>query len=300
MRKGILLSGGAGTRLYPVTVPTSKQLLPVYDKPMVYYPLSTLMLAGIREILVITTPRDAASYESLLGDGSQWGLELEYAVQPEPRGIAEAFLIGESFIDGDPVALILGDNIFYAQGLASRLAGIAGRDGGATVFGYSVSDPSRYGVIGFDRSGTVTSIEEKPQRPASDYAVTGLYFYDSQVVSIARNLAPSGRGELEITDVNRAYLERGQLRVELLGRGTAWLDTGTHESLLEAANFVRIVEERQGLKIACPEEIALHLGLISARQFASLAAALEGTRYGDYLAKVLPESAPESTSSLPE
>ncbi len=300
MRKGILLSGGAGTRLYPVTVPTSKQLLPVYDKPMVYYPLSTLMLAGIREILVITTPRDAESYESLLGDGTQWGLELEYAVQPEPRGIAEALLIGESFIDGDPVALILGDNIFYAQGLASRLAGIAGRDSGATVFGYSVSDPTRYGVIGFDDSGTVTSIEEKPQRPASDYAVTGLYFYDSQVVSIARDLEPSGRGELEITDVNRAYLERGQLRVELLGRGTAWLDTGTHESLLEAANFVRIVEERQGLKIACPEEIALHLGLISARQFASLAAALEGTRYGDYLAKVLPEAAPESTSPVPE
>ncbi len=296
MRKGILLSGGAGTRLYPVTVPTSKQLLPVYDKPMVYYPLSTLMLAGIREILVVTTPRDAESYRALLGDGSQWGLDLSYAIQPEPRGIAEAFLVGEEFIGRDPVVLILGDNIFYAQGLARRLERIAAKDEGATVFGYFVSDPSRYGVIGFDADGRVTSIEEKPDNPASDYAVTGLYFYDNRVVSIARELEPSERGEMEITDVNRAYLERGELQVELLGRGTAWLDTGTHESLLEAANFVRIVEERQGLKIACPEEIAFRRGYIDHGAFEQLARELEGTRYGDYLDKIVRESPSEPVS----
>jgi glucose-1-phosphate thymidylyltransferase len=264
----------------------------VYDKPMVYYPLSTLMLAGIRDILVITTPRDVDSYASLLGDGSRWGLNLEYAVQPEPRGIAEAFVIGADFIADRAVTLVLGDNIFYAEGLSRRLVEIGEQRVGATVFGYLVKDPQRYGVVGFDREGRVTSIEEKPRRPASDYAVTGLYFYDNEVVSIASGLSPSARGELEITDVNRAYLERGTLRVELLGRGTAWLDTGTHESLLEAANFVRIVEERQGLKIACPEEIALRLGWISQEDFDRLAAELHGSGYGEYLAKISSERRP--------
>ncbi len=288
-RKGILLSGGAGTRLYPVTIALSKQLVPVYDKPMVYYPLSTLMLAGIREILVITTRRDHSAYVSLLGDGSQWGLELEYAIQDEPRGIAEAFLIGESFLGSDPVALILGDNIFYARGLAKKLQTAAQNTNGATVFGYYVRDPERYGVVSFDDAGRVTKIEEKPQDPESHYAVTGLYFYDSDVVDIARGLEPSSREELEITDVNRRYLERGTLSVEILGRGTAWLDTGTHHSLLDAANFVRVIEERQGLKIACPEEIAYRLDLIDAGALEELAARYGDSEYGRYLRGVLEE-----------
>jgi glucose-1-phosphate thymidylyltransferase len=290
MRKGILLSGGAGTRLHPLTIPTSKQLLPVYDKPMVYYPLSTLMIAGIAEVLVITTERDQESYVELLGDGSQWGLSIEYATQSAPRGIAEAFLIGESFIGESPVALILGDNIFYGQGLGKRLTQAGSLESGATVFGYFVKDPERYGVVSFDADGAVTRIEEKPAAPKSHYAVTGLYFYDNQVVEIAKGLEPSGRGELEITDVNRRYLEMGSLRVEPLGRGTAWLDTGTHEALLEAGNFVRIIEERQGLKIACPEEIAFRLGLITGEQLERLATERSGTGYGRYLLDVLNET----------
>ena len=287
--RGIILSGGAGSRLHPLTHSVSKQMMPVYDKPLIYYPLSTLMLAGIRDILVITTPHDQAAFKHLLGDGSQWGLSISFEIQPEPKGIAQAFLIGERFVGDSPVCLILGDNIFYAQGFSKQLQAATSRESGATVFGYWVNDPERYGVVTFDKDGRGIDIEEKPQQPKSHYAVTGLYFYDADVVDIARSISPSERGELEITDVNRAYLERGDLLVELLGRGTAWLDTGTHDSLLDAANFVRVIELRQGLKIASPEEIAFRMGWISPDQLAALASSYRSNGYGRYLEGILSE-----------
>jgi glucose-1-phosphate thymidylyltransferase len=286
-QKGLVLAGGAGTRLHPITRAISKQLLPVYDKPMVYYPLSVLMLAGIRDILLITTPEDLPAFQRLLGDGRPWGVQIQYAVQPRPEGIAQAFLIGRDFIGSDRVALVLGDNIFYGQGFQGMLARVVSRPEGATIFAYAVKDPQRYGVVELDASGRPVSIVEKPSQPKSRYAVTGLYFYDHEVVSIAAGLRPSARGELEITDVNRAYLERGRLHVELLGRGFAWLDTGTHESLLQAANFIQTIEHRQGWKIACLEEIALRKGFISRGQFAALAAQYRGSSYGQYLQELL-------------
>jgi glucose-1-phosphate thymidylyltransferase len=289
LRKGIILAGGAGTRLHPITKAVSKQLVPVYDKPMIYYPLSTLMLAGIRDILVISTPHDQPAFRRLLGDGSQWGISIDYAKQPRPEGIAQAFLIGADFIGRSPVALILGDNIFYGQNLSKMLQAAARRREGATIFGYWVHEPQRYGVARFDGRGRVVDLVEKPVAPPSNYAITGLYFYDSGVVHRARRLKPSARGELEITDLNREYLRAGRLRLEKLGRGSAWLDTGTHESLLDAGLFVRIVEERQGLKIACVEEVAFRMGFIGPRQLRALAEPLQKSGYGRYLLGLLAE-----------
>lgn len=290
--KGIILAGGSGTRLHPLTHVTSKQLLPVYDKPMIYYPLSVLMLAGIREALIITTPQDSPMFQRLLGDGSQWGISLSYREQPRPEGLAQAFIIGRDFVGKDPSCLILGDNIFYGHGLGTNLNNAANQNEGATVFGYWVNDPERYGVAEFDETGRVISLVEKPSNPKSNYAVTGLYFYDNQVVDMAADLKPGPRGELEITDINRLYLEQGQLRVDRLGRGVAWLDTGTHDSLLQAANFIQTIEERQGLKICCPEEIAWSQGWITSEQLAEQAEPLRKSNYGEYLLRLLKQGHP--------
>lgn len=291
-RLGIILAGGAGTRLHPVTRSVSKQLLPVYDKPMIYYPLSTLMLAGIREILLITTPRDQAAFRELLGDGASWGMRFEYAVQPEPRGLAEAFIIGRKFLGGQPSCLILGDNLFYGHNLAGAVQAAAAMAAGATIFAYRVSNPQDYGVVELGPTGRAQSLEEKPKAPRSHFAVTGLYFYDQDVADIAARLTPSARGELEITDVNRAYMERGDLSVEVLGRGSAWLDTGTHDSLLQASQFVQTVEHRQGLKVAAPEEVAYHMGFIDQHQLRHLADKLGRTSYGEYLRRLANEGSP--------